>query len=175
MSESEETKWRLDTEPEETEERAAELASEEDEKKEGLQQTIQTNAEEIGGGGEGSLITRPEEVPVTEAPKKKERIAKAKKPIVKKIGPDSSRSMVKISKELEKQTNQLARIEKIILPLQRSVNRIDKQSNTMKQLYSTITQLQKQIHSTNNRKQTQGIQKKRGKNRSKKRSLKGRR
>lgn len=34
------------------------------EKKEELQQTIQTNAEEIGGGGEASLITRPEEEPI---------------------------------------------------------------------------------------------------------------
>lgn len=38
-----------------------------------------------------------------------------------------------------------------------------------------ITQFQKQIRSTNNRKQSQGIQNERGKSRSKKRSLKGRR
>src|SRR5919108_545750 len=38
MSESEETKWRLDAEPEEAEEKAAKLSSEEDEKKEELQQ-----------------------------------------------------------------------------------------------------------------------------------------
>lgn len=76
MSESEETKWRLGIEPEESVERAAELSAEEDEEKEELQQTIQTNAEEIGGGGEGSLIARPQEIPITEAPKKKQRIAK---------------------------------------------------------------------------------------------------
>lgn len=82
---------------------------------------------------------------------------------------------MKILKQLERQAKQLVRIEKVGLPLQRSMNRIDKQSNTMKQLYSTLTKLQKQIHSAKNQKQSQGIQKKRGKNRSKKKSLKGRR
>lgn len=94
MSESEETKWRLGAEPEEAMEKAAELSAEEDEKKEELQQSIQTNAEEIGRGGEGSLIARPQEVPITEARKKKQRIAKAEHPTVK-IKPDSSKSMVK--------------------------------------------------------------------------------
>jgi hypothetical protein len=62
MSESEETKWRLGVEPEESEERAAELSSEENEKKEELQQTIQAKSEEIGGGeGEGSLVAEPAE------------------------------------------------------------------------------------------------------------------
>jgi hypothetical protein len=174
MSESEETKWRLGAEHEEAVERAAELSAEEDDKKEELQQTIQTNAEEIGRGGEGSLIARPREVPITEARKKKQRIAKAEHPTVK-IKPDSS--MVKISKQLERQAAHLARIEKIVLPLQKSVNRINKQSNTIKQLYTVVTQLQIQIRSTKNRKQNQGVQKRnRGKNhvsQSKKRSLKG--
>jgi hypothetical protein len=165
MSESEETKWRLGTEPEEAEERAAELSSEEDEKKEELQQTVQTKVEEIGSGGEGTLITRPKEV--TEAPRKK-----AKRPSVRE--PNSNKGMVNISKQLERQATQLARIEKVV------VNRIDKQSNTIKQLYAFVTQLQKQIHSTKNRKQNQGVQKKkREKNptssRSKKRSPKRRR
>ena len=174
MSESEETKWRLGAEPEEAVERAAELSAEEDEKKEELQQTIQTNAEEIGRGGEGTLIARPQEAPITEARKKKQRIAKAEYPIVK-IKSDSS--IVKISKQLERQAAHLARIEKIVLPLQKSVNRINKQSSTIKQLYTVVTQLQMQIRSTKNRKQNQGAQKrKRRKNpvsQSKKRSLKG--
>ena len=174
MSESEETRWRLGAETEEAEERAAELFSEEDEKKEELQHTVQTNAEEIGGGGEGSLLSRPEEVHITEAPKNKERIAKLKRPTLKRE-PNFKKNMMNVSKQLERQANQLARIEKIILPLPRSVNRIDKQSNTIKQLYNTIIQLQKQIRSNNNRKQSQGIQNKRGKSRSKKRNLKGRR
>jgi hypothetical protein len=176
MSESEETKWRLGAEPEEAVEKAAELSAEEDEKKEELQQSIQTNAEEIGRRGEASLIARPQEVPITEARKKKQRIAKAEHPTVK-IKPDSSKSMVKISKQLERQAARLARIEKIVLPLQMSVNRINKQSNAIKQLYAVVTQLQMQIRSTKDQKQNQGIQKrKRRKNpvsQSKKRSLKG--
>lgn len=85
--------------------------------------------------------------------------------------------MVKISKQLERQAAHLARVEKIVLPLQKSVNRINKQSNTIQQLYTVVTQLQMQIRSTKNRKQNQGAQKrKRRKNpvsQSKKRSLKG--
>ena len=178
MSESEETKWRLGIEPEEAEEKSAELSSEEDEKKEELQETVQTKAEGIGGGGEGSLIPRPEEVPISEVPRKKEQIARAKRPSVKRE-PNSNRSMAYISKQLERQAAQLARIEKVVLPLQKSVNRIDKQSNTIKQLYSEVTQLQRQIRSAKNRKQNQDFQKqRRGKNlassKPKKRSLKGR-
>ena len=179
MSESDETKWRLGTEPEEAEDKAAELTSEEDEKKEELQHTIQTNVEELAGGGEVSLITGPEEVPITEAQKKKERMANVKRPTPKKIVPDSTKSMVNISRQLERQATQLARIEKVVLPLQKSVNRIDEQSNTIKQIYTVVTQLQRQIRLTKNRKENQVIQrKKKGKNiagRSKKRSLKGRR
>ena len=85
--------------------------------------------------------------------------------------------MVKISKQLERQAAHLARIEKMVLPLLKSVNRINKQSSTIKQLYTVVTQLQMQIRSTKNRKQNQGAQKrKRRKNpvsQSKKRSLKG--
>ncbi|HEU4448066.1 MAG TPA: hypothetical protein VFR94_25575 [Nitrososphaeraceae archaeon] len=56
MSESNETKWRLGVEPEEAKDRAAELTSEEDEKKEELQHTIQTNVEEIGGPAFGDRV-----------------------------------------------------------------------------------------------------------------------
>lgn len=166
MSENEETKWRLGTEPEEVEEKAAELSSEEDEKKEELQETVQTKAEEIGVGGEGSLITRPEEVPISKVPRKKEQIARAKRPSVKRE-PNSNKGMANISKQLESQAAQLDRIEKVVLPLRKSVDRVDKQSNTIKRLYSEVTQLQRQIRSTKNRKQDQGSQKKK--------SLKGRR
>lgn len=98
-----------------------------------MQQTVQTNVEEIGGGGEGSLITRPEEVPITEAQKENERMAKAKRPSVKRES-NYNNGMVNISKQLERQATHLARIEKMILPLQKSVGKIDKQSNTIKQL-----------------------------------------
>jgi hypothetical protein len=172
MSESEETKWRLgNVEPGETEERAAELSSEEDEQKEELQETVQSKADEIGGGGEGSIIPEPAEEPTIEVPKKKER--KTKAPTLKKREPEASKSIVK---QIERQANQLTRMEKAIVSLQKSVNKMDKQSNTIKQLYVAITQLQRQVLSTKNRKQNQGPQKKKaGKNSSKKRRLKGRR
>ena len=120
---------------------------------------MQTNAEEIGGGGEGSLITKPEEVPITKTPEKKEPRTKTGQ-VAKKKESDSSKNMAKISKELERQANQLARIEKAITPLQKSINKIDKQSNTIKQLYTLITQLQRNIHSTKNIKQSQGTKRK---------------
>ena len=107
MLEGEETKWRLGVEPEQAEERAAELSSEEDEQKEELQQTIQARADEIGGGGEGSIATGAEEEPITEVLKKKERKAKAL--TVKKSEPNTSKDM---TKQIERQANQLARIEK---------------------------------------------------------------
>jgi len=154
------------------------LSSEENENKEEFQQTIQTKAEEIGGGREGSLITRPQEVLITEAPKKEKRIAKAKHPTVKRES-YFTKSDIKISKQPERQADQLARIEKVLLPLQKSVNKIDKQSNTIKQLYTEVTELQRQMRSTKNQKQIQDTQKKKkGKklaSRSKRRSLKGRR
>ena len=85
--------------------------------------------------------------------------------------------MVKISKQLERQAAHLARIEKKVLPLQKSVSRINKQSNTIKQLYNVVTQLQMQMRSTKNGKQNQGVQRReRRKNpvsQSKKRSSKG--
>ena len=178
MSESEETKRRLGVKPEEAEEGAVELPTKEDEKKEELQQTIQTKAEEIGRGeGEGGFVAEPaEEEPLTEAPKKMEQKVKvkAKGPSLKKREPDSSKNMANISKQVERQANQLIKIEKIIVSLQKSV---DKQSNTIKQLYGVVTQLQRQVRSSKNQKQNQGTQKKMvGKiDRLKKRHLKGRR
>jgi hypothetical protein len=81
MSENEETKWGLGAEPEEAEESAAKLSSEEDEKKEELQQTIQSKVEEIGGGGEGRLVTRPEDVPITQSPRKRKQVVKQNVPL----------------------------------------------------------------------------------------------
>jgi chromosome segregation ATPase len=172
MLESEETKWRLGVEPEQAEERAAELSSEKDVQKEELQQTIQARADEIGGGGgEGSIVAEQTQEPIADAPKKKERKTNAL--TVKKSEPDTSKSM---AKQIERHANQLTRIEKAITSLQNSINKIDNQSNTIKQIHMAVTQLQKQIRSSKNRKQLQVTQKKEiGKKSSKKRQLKGRR
>lgn len=53
--------------------------------------------------------------------------------------------MTGISKQLEKQSNQLVKIEKVLQPLQKSFNKIDRQSITIKQLYSVVMQLQREI------------------------------
>jgi hypothetical protein len=168
MSEGEETKWRLGVQSEGAEERAAELAAEEDEKKEQLQQKVQTNAEELGGGGEGSIVTRQVEVPIVETPSRAKRVTKTKHPALKREQ-GSGIDMTKIARELERQSNQLAKLEKLILLLQRSVNKIDKQSNTIKQLSMQISQLQRHIRST----KSQG--KKQANRSKKKRSIKERR
>ena len=69
-----------------------------------------------------------------------------------------------MSKQLEKQSQQLARIEKVIQSLQSSLNKIDRQSNTMKHLYGIVTQLQRQMHRIIQQKQQQKqrTQKKKG-------------
>jgi hypothetical protein len=115
MSEGEETKWRLGVQSEGVEERAAELSDEEDEKKEQLQQKVQTKAEELGGGGEGSIVTRQEEAPIVETSSRVKRVAKTKRPALRREQ-GSDIDMTKISRQLERQANQLARIEKGILP-----------------------------------------------------------
>ena len=167
MSESEETEWRLGVNPE-------------DEKKGELQQTVQAKAEEIGGGGEGSLVAKlSEEEPITEAPKKEEPKAKAKGPSLKKRETDTGKNMANISKQVERQANQLIRIEKATVSLQKSINKIDKQLNTIRQLNVALTQLQRHVRSSKNRKQNQSTEKKKvGKNlprSSRERHIKGRR
>ena len=142
MSESEETKWRLSTA---SEQRDTASSSEEQEKKEELQERVQSKAEDIDGGGEGSLVTKTD-VPIIEA-RKQQR--KTRKKSLKSS--DASRkkepinNLPTISKLLKKQANQLARIEKISQQLQKSFNKMDKQSNTIKQLYTIVTQLQRQL------------------------------
>jgi hypothetical protein len=142
MSESEETKWRLSTA---SEQRDTASSSEEQEKKEELQERVQSKVENIGGGGEGSLVTKTD-VPIIEARKQKR---KTRKKSLKSS--DASRkkepinNLAAISKLLKKQANQLARIEKISQQLQKSFNKMDKQSNTIKQLYTIVTQLQRQL------------------------------
>jgi hypothetical protein len=151
MSESEETKWRLSPEIDKTEENAEVVTaslSEDEQKKDELQQRIQTKVENIGGG-EGSHVTRSEEVPVAKAPRKQKGTkSKLKYTARRKRESDTNN----ISKQLERQADQLTRIEKVILPLQKSVNRIEKQSNTIKQLYGSVTYLQRHVRLSQNRK-----------------------
>jgi hypothetical protein len=83
--------------------------------------------------------------------------------------------MTEISKQVERQANQLIKIEKAIVSLQKPISKIDKQSNTIKQLYIAVTQLQRQVRSSKNQKQNKLVKKKVGKiDSSKKRRSKGR-
>ena len=150
MSESEETEWRLsDMEPKQDDRVSSSSVEPENED---LQERVQAKAEAIGGGGagQGSLVTKPEEIPVTEATKQGGKTMKKSlkaRGTTRKKG--SNNGFATISKQLEKQANQLARIEKLIQPLQKSFHKIDDQSNTIKKLYTIVTQLQrKQMHSS---------------------------
>jgi hypothetical protein len=147
MSENEETGWRLSVETgQEEKERAAGPLAEDEKQEEELQQKVQAKAEDIAGGGEASLVTKPEEVPIIEPTKQGRKVMKkslkARAATKKK---ESNNNLATISKQLEKQANRLVRIEKLIQPLQKSFNKIDKQSNTIKQLYTIVTQLQRQL------------------------------
>jgi|SRR5215217_1055814 len=154
MSENEEMKWGLSTETGQEEDKASSSSSsEEQHEKEALQKTVQAKAEDIaGGGGEASLLTKPEEeeVPITDKQyqsttkeKKTKKPSKAKV-LTKKKEYDNA-NLTGISRQLEKQSNQLVKIEKVLQPLQKSFNKIDRQSITIKQLYSVVMQLRREI------------------------------
>ena len=146
MSESEETEWRLRTTETKQEDKVL-SPSLEGKNRGDLQERVQAKAEAIGGGsggGEGNLVTKPEEIPATEDTKQG---GKTMKKSLKTGGAtrkkESNNNLATISKQLEKQAIQLARIEKLIQALQKSFHTIDKQSNTIKKLYSIVTQLQR--------------------------------
>src|SRR5215208_3158288 len=152
MSENEEMKWRLSMETGQEEDKASSSSSEEQQEKEALQERVQAKAEDIaGGGGEASLLTKPvEEVPITDKQyqsttkeKKTKKPSKAKV-LTKKKEYDNA-NLTGISRQLEKQSNQLVKIEKVLQPLQKSFNKIDRQSITIKQLYSVVMQLRREI------------------------------
>jgi hypothetical protein len=162
MSENEEMKWRLSTETGPEEDKAA---AEEQQEKEALQERVQIKAEDIAGGGEASLLTKPEEekVPITDkqyqsTTKEKRTKKPSKAKVLTKKKESDNANLTGISKQLEKQSNQLVKIEKVLQPLQKSFNKIDRQSITIKQLYSVVIQLQREIG--RQKKQQQATQKK---------------
>jgi hypothetical protein len=163
MSENGEAEWRAAGGAEAAQEEKAAAPTEEneeEEKKEELQQRVQARAEDLGGE-DASLITETKyESPSKEARKTRKSSKKSKAVTPKK----DIINLISMSKQLEKQSRQLARIEKVIQSLKSSFNKIDRQSNTMKQLYGTVTQLQRQIHrQIQQRQQLQRTQKKKGK------------
>jgi hypothetical protein len=168
MSENEEMKWRLSTETGPEEDKASSSSSsssEEQQEKEALQERVQAKAEDIAGGGEASLLTKPEEeVHITgkqyqsiTKEKKTKKPSKAK--VLTKKKESNNANLTGISKQLKKQSNQLVKIEKVLQPLQKSFNKIDRQSITIKQLYSVVIQLQREI-GRQKKQQQQATQKK---------------
>ena len=148
MSENEEMKWRISTENGQEEDKAS-SSSEEQQEKEALQERVQAKAEDIAGGGEASLLTKQEEVPITDkqyqSTIKEKRTKKPSKTkvLTRKKKESDNANLTGISKQLEKQSNQLVKIEKVLQPLQKSFNKIERQSTTIKQLYSVVIQLQR--------------------------------
>src|SRR5919112_1610132 len=126
MSESEETEWRLrSTEIKQDDKVSSSLEAQ---NREDLQERVQAKAEAIGGGSrggqEGSLTTKPEEeIPATEGTKQGGRtMKKSLKARAATRKKESNNNLATISKRLEKQSDQLARIEKlytIVTQLQR--------------------------------------------------------
>jgi hypothetical protein len=170
MSEDKETGWRAVGGAEEVRQKeiAAATTKEENDDEE-LQQRVQARAEDLGGE-EASLITETEEgevIPITEtkyeSPSKKAR--KTRKSSKSKAAiPKKDINLISMSKQLEKQSRQLARTEKVIQSIQSSYNKIYRQSNTMKQLYGVVTQLQRQMQrQIQQRQQRQRTQRKKGK------------
>jgi hypothetical protein len=132
-----------------------EKPQEEKETGEEIQQSIEARGEEGGGeeeegGGEeeeGGGRTAEELLPVErkEVPLLLEKKSKAKvKPHTKKKGESD---LTTISKQLEKQGNLLAKIEKILSPqpLQKHLKNADKQLEMLKGLQIAMKQLQKQM------------------------------
>jgi hypothetical protein len=164
MSENEEMKWRLGTETGQEEDKASSSSSEEQQEKEALQERVQAKAEDIAGGGEASLHTKPkEEWPITDkqyqsTTKEKRTKKPSKAKVLTKKKESDNANLTGISKQLEKQSNQLVKIERALQPLQKSFNKIDRQSITIKQLYSVVIQLQREID--RQKKQQQATQKK---------------
>jgi hypothetical protein len=169
MSENEEMKWRLSTETGQKEDKASSSSSssEEQQEKEALQERVQAKAEDIagGGGGEASLLTKPEEeeVPITDkqyqsTTKEKRTKKPSKAKVLTKKKEFDNANLTGMSKQLEKQSNQLVKIEKVLQPLQKSFNKIDRQSITIKQLYSVVIQLQREIDRQKKKQQQQPTQ-----------------
>ena len=116
MTENEEIKWRLRSGN--WPGRRKSIIRKSSRKKEALQQRVQGKAEDIAGGGEASLLTKPEEeVPITykqyrSTTKAKKRKKPSKAKILTKKKQSDNANLTGMSKQLEKQSNQLVKIEK---------------------------------------------------------------
>ena len=107
-----------------------------------------------------SLLTKPEEeLPITDkqyqsTTKAKKRKKPSKAKVLTKKKQSDNANLTGMSKQLEKQSNQLVKIEKLLQPLQKSFNKIDRQSTTVKQAIlhgNSITERNRSSEKNNNK------------------------
>jgi hypothetical protein len=124
----------------------------EEQMEEGLQEPAEARAEEGMGAMHETGSAADEEQRETLAKKMPEQEEKEKvKPIQKKKkAPKSKRkeqeySITDIGKQLEKQTNYLARLEQILQPLRKLAKSSDVQSKLVKDINASVKQMERQI------------------------------
>jgi hypothetical protein len=124
----------------------------EEQNEEVIQEGAEARVEERGKGVEAIRSTAEEEEQETIAKKKirkQEEKEKVKKP-KKKKAPKSKRKEGKfdiagISKQIEKQSNYLARLEQVLQPLRKLAKDLDVQSKVVKEINTSVRQLQRQL------------------------------
>lgn len=123
---------------------------EDEQKQEELHEGEETTVEEKRKGVE--TITSTEEVVKEKAPEQEEEKVKVniKQTRKKKMAPKSKRKKEKLSitgvaKQLEKQTNYLARLEQVLKPLVKLGKGLDLHSKIVKEIATSVKQLERQI------------------------------
>ncbi len=124
---------------------------EEEQKQEELHEGEETTLEEKREGVE-TIRSTEEEVVKEKAPEQEEENVKVnvKQTRKKKMAPKSKRKKEKLSitgvaKQLEKQTNYLARLEQVLKPLVKLGKGLDLHSKIVKEIATSVKQLERQI------------------------------
>jgi hypothetical protein len=126
----------------------------EEQMEEGLQEPAEARAEEgmgamheTGSAAEEQRETLAKKMPEQEEEEEEEKVKRTQK---KKKAPKSKRkeleySITDIGKQLEKQTNYLARLEQILQPLRKLAKSADVQSKLVKDINASVKQMERQI------------------------------
>src|SRR5713226_1277738 len=121
---------------------------------EGLQEPAEARAEEgmgamheTGSAAEEQRETLAKKMPEQEEEEEEEKVKRTQK---KKKAPKSKRkepeySITDIGKQIEKQTNYLARLEQILQPLRKLAKSSDVQSKLVKDINASVKQMERQI------------------------------
>jgi hypothetical protein len=117
----------------------------------GLQEPAGARAEEgMGAMHETGLASEDQRETLAEKMPEHEEQEKAKRTQKKKKTPKSKRkeqeySITDIGKQIEKQTNYLARLEQILQPLRKLAKSSDVQSKLVKDINASVKQMERQI------------------------------